>query len=293
MNQSACRISYTDRRNSWCGSGGIAGYDEDGSALILTNAHVSGSPSVAATRIARFKGLNGGRDIEHDASEIVAYGFSERLAVDWAILKAPTLRAESGYSATKLLRTNPAGAEFSFTGSPRCIWPQTHIDVRLVEGVPADGVRFWQPTAIGGQSGSNLRAMINGQLVTQLLLTWSWNGNGAGQETSQIYNNIINANTDGPERPEGLVEASEFAGRIDAGYFECDAFASRFRENRLQRVRDLPIWFDENDTTPVDPELSECERLVIELQDAIKAQELCDGNMEEVLKRVKEHGQQS
>lgn len=278
-NLSACRISYRDRRNSWCGSGGICGYYDDGSALILTNAHVSGSPTAAASRTARFLSVDGTSVIEEDASEIMAYGFSDRLAVDWAILRCPGITQATGLGATPLLMTKPKSEAYQFSGSPNCIWPQTHVDANLVNGSPADGVRYWMPPSIGGQSGSNLRAKVGEFEVTQLLLTWIWNGRGAGQETSQIYNNILNANNVGPVRPEGLYPVSEIFGNPDGGYFECSEFQRRFgqREQRLDTVQSLPIWFDESAPDPIAPPQDECRKL---LQAVIDTEEAYDVALE-------------
>lgn len=262
-NLSACRISYTDgtgrRGRSWCGSGGIVGFDDDGAALILTNAHVSGSPNTtSAKRIARF--LLNNRTVEFDATEIVAYGFSDRFAVDWAILRCPGIQEGGDFEAFPMLKEKPAGTRFNFSGSPNCIWPQSHIDIALVAGSPAAGVRFWQPRAIGGQSGSNVGDKIGDDWVCQLLLTWLWNGNGAGQETSQIYNNVVNANNVGAERPEGLVEMAELINdrNLSVEYFECDKWKTLCvrglpKELVLENVNSLPIWYNPTTTEPDEP----------------------------------------
>ena len=234
-NPSACKISFSNGSQSWCGSGALAGFDTDGAGLIMTNAHVSGSPSdVNARRTARFRRPDGAFE-DFDAKEVIAYAYNDRLAVDWAVLRCPKLdkaKADSiGVPTTPLLKERPSTNSLEFTGSPRCVWPQTNVDIKTFErtGLPP-GVIFWNPITIGGQSGSNVRAKVDGKWVGQIVLTWSWAGAGAGQETAQIYKNIVGRNADGPARatyetdeaPGGLVEVARNVDEytLDTGYFE-------------------------------------------------------------------------
>ena len=106
---------------------------------------------------------------------------------------------------------------------------------------------MWKPVSIGGQSGSSVRRMLpNGKSQAEILLTWSWNNNGAGQPTSLIFNNIQNKSNVGPVRPPGLIEVGYGVAQCEDGYFESPEI-----ESMSIRVGDLPIWADDDDV--VDP----------------------------------------
>ena len=178
-NPAAARVYY---RNQWCGSASICGYwtNPDGvkGALLLSNAHVS-TTNIGQELTLRLV-VNGQTREFKGFTYIAAY--SRRNAVDWSIIWCPELTADSGIEPLPLSRDNPVGTGFQFTGSPGCVWPLKTVGVRLISGAP-DGVVFWKPITIGGQSGSSLWNTSYAEFddrVAQILLTWSWNGNGAG-----------------------------------------------------------------------------------------------------------------
>jgi len=230
--------------------------------LVLTNAHV------ATTRIGDrmncIFNLGGFNERTFVGENLIA-AYSERNAVDWAIVFVPGLTAESGIKPVKLHKEAPVGSTFTFTGSPRCVWPQTTVKIRLVNSnVP--GVVMWQPPTIGGQSGSSVWWTINDERVAQILLTWWWGGNGAGQPTSLIWNNRLNRSNEGPERPAGQLKLPPFnenggnqVGMEDRqcedGYFESPSVGGPDPDPGVLLlnvgVKELPIWYSEED--PVDP----------------------------------------
>jgi len=234
---------------NWCGSNGIVGYwtNDKGvaGALALTNAHVATTRINDAMSITVV--MESGQARQWTAYNMIA-AYSNRDAVDWAIVFIPGLTADSGIVPIPLSKQPVSDKDHTFTGSPRCIWPQTTKNTTLVQGAPG-GVEFWMPVSIGGESGSNLWRTVNGRRQTEILLTWSWSGKAAGQPTSLIYNNVQNKNNIGPVRPEGLIEVGYGVAQCEDGYFESEVF-----ETMAIKVTDLPIWADEDDVEPPPPD---------------------------------------
>lgn len=251
-NGSACKIN----QRNWCGSGSLCGYGEyngQAGAFILTNAHVSGT-SLQDPMDCLFKLPSGAEKLVRANPIIIAY---TRNSVDWAIGFTTEIQPDSGLEPVKLSKEGPVGSSFTFTGSPRCVWPQQTVQISLSPNPPS-GVVWWTPNAIGGQSGSSVwRPGRNGKPQAEILLTWTYGSGagarGAGQPTRLIYNNMVNKSADGPEPVDGLVEVGVGAWEdrdLQEGYFEADTTTKILGLDPIERaikVQELPIWVTDED----------------------------------------------
>lgn len=222
-----------------CGSGSIAGSDTQ-QAYILTNAHVAG------TTLGREVNIDYDQDGQRlrATARIVAAAYSSRTMTDWAILACPALQGKPKWPLSK---TPPIDNRHFTCGSPRCVWPQVCSTVTTRSIDNKIGLWQWQPVSIGGQSGSSVRSQ---NAVTKGLLTWSMNGNGAGQTTAQIYAQLRDRNTIADERPRGLQEVMQLGTRstTDDGFF-------------AEAATGFPIWEGED---PIDPPPPDDEQKAIE-----------------------------
>jgi hypothetical protein len=224
---SACRVNFGNS----CGSGTVVSNDYEGGSLVLTNAHVAGT-RIGSTGTCLFS-INGA-DRRVNARIIMA-AYSDKTLADWAVLFLPQFQI---VKETRLSKSRPTGSHYT-TGSPRCVWPLRHQDLRTTQISSNSALWRWQPNAIGGQSGSGVWSRADN--LQYGLLTWSWGGDGAGQMTSEIYRQAVQRTVAGEPRPEGLEELSERA-EVENGFF---AEVS---------IRDLPIWHDPTTVKP-DPQL--------------------------------------
>lgn len=219
-----------------CGSGNIAGFSS-GKAYVLTNAHVAGTSighrvSVDVTAQGIKTSLGG---------TVVWAGFSSERLLDAAVLEVP------GLSASKyrpLIRTAPVGTSFETRGSPRCVWPL--VSKKFLNAIvdSSSPLIRGDPDAIGGQSGS---AITNADQRQIALLTWSWGGKCAGQQTHWLYRLAANRSIlQVPRRPDGLIEVQNPRAVTEDGVFHWAAL----------NLQDLPIWFDE--TPPDVPPDGDC-----------------------------------
>jgi hypothetical protein len=85
------------------------------------------------------------------------------------------------------------------------------------------------------------------------LLTWTINGNGAGQKTATIYRQSQQQNTDGPARVPGMmIPASTASVELLEGY-----------HRETSSLSDYPIWDggqDDSNPRPECPEIGPAEQ---------------------------------
>lgn len=242
-----------------CGSGSVVG-----EGLIMTNAHVVG------TRVGRqvtVRPRATGQDI---SGTVIMAAYSDRTLADWAIVKCET--GLESITPVPMSTKKPTGTHYT-TGSPRCVWPLTSTAVLTADIADNSALWRWRPNAIGGQSGSGVWGVDDD--IQDGLLTWSWGGLGAGQQTSEIYRQSREQSTGGEDRPAGLIELispAPFANGDDV-IVESGFFAQA-------GITDLPIWETEKEPEPIDPpageivELSEAEAKVINAMRAADPKDL-------------------
>lgn len=213
-----------------CGTGSLVGRDSD-RIYIMTNAHVASNRIGNVVRCEAL--LADGSGTEKFSARVIEAAYSSRTSTDWALLAAEP-QYMAGIEPIKLSTEKPDTERWAGTwGCPRCEIPSGQIVVTAAVG----GVWQWQPNSIGGQSGSAV--IQDGRQVG--LLTWTMNGNGAGQFTSTIYRQSVEHNTDGPARVDGL--------QIPSAYFTAsgvDLYEGYYAETG---VGDYPIW-DRGSTEP-------------------------------------------
>lgn len=258
--RAAVRVSV----GNGCGSGSVCGFHNGGS-LILSNAHVTGTRvgtvcSIDAVVDGQAKRLSG---------RVIMAAYSDRTLADWSIIHVKDWQE---VEPVPLSKETPTGSHYT-RGSPRCIWPQRSTDVRTVDISDRSPLWRWMPNAIGGQSGSGVWSDQDDKQYG--LLTWSWGGYGAGQQTAVIWKQAREKSTSGPERIPGLIELQ---GRptdviVETGFFS------------QAGIDEFDIWGDGQTKPPaVDPpaacDLTEGEAELIE---ALRGS---DGNEREAIRSV-------
>lgn len=219
----ACRV----RVGNVCGSGSFVGRDA-AATFVMTNAHVSGTQLGRVVSVEYFDRTKGSAVTVRGV--IIAAAYSDRTLSDWALLRCPA-DAFGSEQPIRMSRGAPAAGVRHFTwGCPRCVVPRGQVLTSRVIGRPWR----WQPDAVGGQSGS---AVTRGG-VQYGVLTWSWGGDGAGQQTRDIWESLRTRSVSTVDRPDGLEEMSDERSDTEVGFF---AEAS---------IADLPIWHD--DAAPIE-----------------------------------------
>jgi len=232
--RAVCRIINSNS----CGSGSICGIQPNGHALILTNAHVAGT---AIGRVVKVFVESTGDNIR---ARVIQAAYSDRTISDWAVLE--TTEPYQKIAPVYLSKKKPSGSHYT-KGFPRC-QPHSGTDIRTVD-FGSNGVWFWEPDAIGGQSGSGVWSDIDN--FQYGLLTWEWNNHGAGQQTAEIYRQARTRSTAGYPRPPGLTELNDWDWTgiekegLDDPIFE-NAFVSQ------TSITTLPIWA-EDQVEPLPP----------------------------------------
>lgn len=230
-------------RNS-CGSGSVVGLSDSG-CYVLSNAHVTG------TQIGRTVRIDTQANGQHSAKIIMA-GYSDRIQMDWSVIHVDGFKE---IQPVKLSKAKPnLGKSYYTKGSPRCVWPLKSTDIKPVDMSPNSALWRWRPNAIGGQSGSAVWS--DDDNLQYGLLTWSWGGLGAGQQTAMIYQQYYQAlhglPVMGMPRWEGLIELPDnsFDGPtdLDDPTTEEGVFVQT-------NITTLPIWHDptQPDPKPNDP----------------------------------------
>jgi len=231
--RAVCRII---NQNS-CGSGSICGI-QNGRSLILTNAHVAG------TSIGRIVSVEVESTGDKINARVIMAAYSDRTTADWAILE--TVEPYSKVEPVKLSKKRPTGSHYT-KGFPRCRAMEPG-DITTVSFKPP--VWFWEPDAIGGQSGSGVWSDDDG--FQYGLLTWQWGSHGAGQMTADIYTQARAQNTVGWAKPDGLIPLTDydFSG-LERGKDDPVVEPGFFSQTGIQ---DLPIWAEDEPTPPIDPD---------------------------------------
>lgn len=218
----ASRAAVRVTAGNSCGSGSVCGFYRDGS-LILTNAHVVG------TRVGRQVNIRAEVDgrTQEFTGQVIQAAYSDSDLTDWAVVYAEGFKS---IEPVLLSKEKPTGAHYT-RGSPRCVWPQTGTPVITADIADNSTLWRWRPNSIGGQSGSGVWSVEDD--LQYGLLTWSWGGLGAGQQTSEIYRQARERTTKGAPRPAGLRPVIEPDVVCEAGFFS------------QSDIVDLPIWAGE------------------------------------------------
>lgn len=206
-----------------CGSGSVVGPN-----LIMTNAHVVG------TRVGRkvtVRPKATGRDI---TGVVIMAAYSDRTLADWAVVRCDT--GLESITPVPMSTRKPTGRHYT-TGSPRCVWPLVSTPVITANISDNSPLWRWRPNSIGGQSGSGVWGVDDD--VQDGLLTWSWGGLGAGQQTSEIFRQARERSVkNAPDRIPGLIEVIE-----PAPFCQGDHPIIKETGFFVQAgISDLPIW---------------------------------------------------
>lgn len=222
--QVADSVAVRVRVGGVCGSGSICGADL-ANGYVVTNAHVAGTTPGRECQVDYVSG--GEKKTIH--GRIIWAAYSSQRLIDVAILAVPSLTCKEYSPMTTL---SPVGVPYATRGSPRCAWPLVSKDfLNPVVSLDSPLMRG-DPDAIGGQSGSGVRN-VTGSMVG--LITWSWAGRAAAQQTSSIFEVASKRSVlDVPDRPVGLVEVQGPDPRsvTEDGIFGIASFLPA----------DLPIW---------------------------------------------------
>ena len=215
----ASRAAVRVNAGNSCGSGSVCGYYRDGS-LVLTNAHVVG------TRVGKqvsIRTVIDGQDRSF-TGEVIMAAYSSRTLTDWAIVYVEDL---TEIKPVALSKEKPSGAHYT-RGAPRCVWPLRDSAVITADIADNSPLWRWRPNSIGGQSGSGVWSVKDD--LQYGLLTWSWGGLGAGQQTSEIYRQAKERTVTGARRISGLVEVCNPDVIVEDGFYQQSG------------ITDLPIW---------------------------------------------------
>lgn len=242
----ACRITAGNA----CGSGSFVGKDAT-SSFVMTNAHVVGT---TIGRVVALRFVENGR-VVNESGRVVMAAYSDRMLTDWAVVR---LARVVDVPHVAMSKTRPSGDHYT-TGSPRCVWPLQSTAVRTADVSQNSSLWRWRPNAIGGQSGSGVWS-VNGKQEMFGLLTWSWGGLGAGQQTAVIWKQTRDRSIDADNRPAGLQEVGDDRSPTEVGFFS------------EVSLGDLPIWGDGDGTTPpLDQPVNDRLRRILELIDQVVA----------------------
>lgn len=160
-----------------CGSGTVVGRDNDGNAIVLTNAHVAGTTRGRTVSLERW---NPDGSSERGQGSIIAAGYGRGMSVDFALLKCNSEFATDVTPIPLADRYPDTKRSVTTFGCPRCEWPSLQVlKLNRSEGQ----VLTWKPEAIGGRSGSSLIEQTEAGPRVVGLLTWGGGGEGLGQST--------------------------------------------------------------------------------------------------------------
>jgi len=187
----------------------------------------------------------GGQERSYEGQIIMA-AYSNTYLADWAIVSVP---GEIPVEPRLLSIEKPQGQHVT-VGSPRCEWPLRFSELTTADASNNSSLWRWRPNAIPGQSGSGVWSPADGNQYG--LITWSWSGLGAGQQTWWIYQQAKQRSHEvGELRPAGLVELTLRDPDIivEEGFFA------------QTNIGDLPIWAlpgtKPDPAPPVDPPAAE------------------------------------
>jgi hypothetical protein len=165
-----------------CGSGTVVGRDQQGNALVLTNAHVAGTTRGRTVNLERW---NTDGSSERGTGTIIASGYGRGMGVDFALLRCSESFAKNVTPIPLADRYPSIEAGVTTFGCPRCEWPSLQVlKLNRSEGQ----ILSWKPEAIGGRSGSSLVDYTDAGPRVVGLLTWAGGGEGLGQSTPFLLN---------------------------------------------------------------------------------------------------------
>lgn len=257
------------------GSGTAVGADSTG-VYILTNAHVAG------TQIGRVINV----DIDTDQNthnrqrvtgRVVWAAYSDAKLIDAAIIKIDAGLVQFP-PYLPLSKSVPSDPPYATRGHARFVWPSELKQFNNPTIKSDSPLMLGDPDAIGGQSGSSI---YNSKGVTVGLLTWSWGGRCAGQQTHWLWKVYRERSILGvPDRPQGLTEVADGPRMpCENGVFYDDSqlhpalneMASPRSPTEIgifslvdSTIADLPIWYEPpTDPEPpiVDPPAGDCHTL--------------------------------
>lgn len=195
-----------------CGSGTIVGRDNDGNALVLTNAHVAGTQRGRVINVERW---NENGTSEKSTGQIISAGYGRGMSVDFALLKCKPGFAKDVIPVPMANRFPDPKAMVTTYGCPRCEWPSLQV---LKMNRSQGQILSWQPLAIGGRSGSSICDYTEAGPRVVGLLTWGGGGEGLGQSTPFLLNAMKGVLPKALEPlPPGVVEvANGFQYTVEA-----------------------------------------------------------------------------
>jgi hypothetical protein len=234
VNAQWARSAAQMRAGNSCGSGSVVAF-YNGDTLVLTNAHVVGT---RPGTVARVRMMVQGQEKSYEGRIIMA-AYSNTYLADWAIVSVP---GEIPVEPRLLSTAKPKGQHVT-VGSPRCEWPLRFSTLTTADASNNSALWRWRPNAIPGQSGSGVWSPDDG--LQYGIITWSWSGLGAGQQTWWIYEQAKQRTAEvGELRPFGLVELTPRDPDVivEEGFFA------------QSNIGDLPIWAKPGtDPKPVPP----------------------------------------
>lgn len=257
--QVRCRVGNT------CGSGVIVG-SIGNKQYILTNAHVVGTELGREVTVESF--WHDSTRPRRQTGRIVAVGFRRGVSLDYAFVEVDPIPGSISMPISKTGRCNEDNAYTG--GSPRCEWTK-FSEIHFIDDNIRRQVYEWQPNAIGGQSGSGVIDR-HSQRVTSLL-TWTIEGNGAGQNTRIIWEHLMNQVSTEPEvLPTSAQPACENPQHCDDGVVAVQDFDP---ERLFIDCSDAP----EPPVDPGPPQMDPMERIVTlsnMIEEIAKAQQTGD-----------------
>jgi len=263
--RATCRILNANS----CGSGSIVG-TRNGKSLIMTNAHVAG------TTIGRICTVDVEANGDRIQAKIIRAAYSNQTATDWALLE--TVNPYNAVQPVPMSRNMPSQGTSHYTkGFPNC---NQHSGTDIFT-IAASNIWEWAPISIPGQSGSAVWS--DNDHLQYGLVTWHNGGNGLGQFTATIFDQMDNRHTNGAPRQTSWTECSSVPPDFDfsnvdkpdglddpvvsEGYFDDSPALPMGGSATPPVVEKLNIWddgsfkIDANDKTPLD-----AQRLMVEYQ---------------------------
>ena len=170
IGEASCRV----RVSSSAGSGTSIAEDDD-SIYVLTNAHVVGSNKKATCEFFRY-----GRKTSRIPGSVVWKSYNDRTVNDFAIIKLP--KSAFGDYPPRIAPFAPVDHQIqtndyiASAGCPQARWLQLW-EGHALSNAGRDRVLF-TPPPLGGQSGSGVYTVIDGDTYLCGILTWSIQGKG-------------------------------------------------------------------------------------------------------------------
>ena len=240
IGEASCRV----RVSSSAGSGTSIAEDED-SIYVLTNAHVVGSNKAATCEFFRY-----GRKTSRIPGQVVWKSYSDSTVNDFAIIKLP--KSAFGDYPPRFVPFAPMDHEIlkndyiASAGCPQARWLQLW-EGHALSSATNDRVLF-TPPPLGGQSGSGVYTVIDGDTYLCAVLTWKVEGNKGGAIHIGNFLKVYNGKTSVEELMDKVPLDWEYVdydipvrkayyGLGDNGLYYMQGFSSQGWEQSVQ----LPI----------------------------------------------------